>query len=48
MHVVVVEAPVLEAMSGVSEALEDLLVQKLISKSADEALDEGVLLWLAR
>jgi hypothetical protein len=26
---------------------EDLLVQQLIAQPADEALDEGVLLWLA-
>ena len=47
-HVVVVEAPTLEHMSGVGEVLEDLLVQQLVPQPADEALDEGVLLRLAR
>jgi hypothetical protein len=45
--VVIIEAPALEQMSGVGEVLEDLLVQELVSKPADEALDEGVLLRLA-
>ena len=46
--VVVVEPPALEQAPGVSEVLEDLLVQQLVPQPADEALDEGILLGLAR
>jgi hypothetical protein len=45
---VVVEPPALEHAAGVSEVLEDLLVQQLVPQPADEALDEGILLGLAR
>jgi hypothetical protein len=46
--VVVIEPPALEQLSGVGEVLEYLLVQELVAKPADEALDESVLLRLAR
>jgi hypothetical protein len=46
--VVVVEPPALEQAPGVTEFLEDLLVQQLVPRPADEALDEGILLGLAR
>jgi hypothetical protein len=42
--VVVVEPLALEQAPGVSEVLEDLLVQQLVPQPADEALDEGILL----
>jgi hypothetical protein len=45
---VVIAPPALEQASGVSEVVEDLLVQQLVPQPADEALDEGVLLGLAR
>jgi hypothetical protein len=45
---VVVQPPALKQAPRVSEILEDLLVQELVPQPADEALDEGVLLRLAR
>jgi hypothetical protein len=45
---IVVEPPPLEQAAGVAEVLEDLLVEQLVAQPADEALDESVLLRLAR
>ena len=45
---IVVVPPAGDAAAGVAEALEDLLVQKLVAQPTVEALHEAVLLRLAR
>ena len=45
---IVVEPPALDDGAGLGEAGEDLLVQALVAEPAVEALDEAVLLRLAR
>ena len=44
---VVVVFPERQSLAGVGERAEQRFVQQLISKAAVEALDEGILLWLA-
>lgn len=44
---VVIVAPERQLATGVVQGIEDLLVQKLVTQAAVEALDEGVLLGLA-
>ena len=46
--VVVVEPPSLEQAPGLRQVLEGFLVQQLVAQPTDKALDEGVLLRLAR
>jgi len=43
---VVLAPPALDHRTGLGKAGEDLLVQALVAKPADEALHEGVLGWL--
>ena len=46
-RLLVVLRPALDAGPGLGEAGEDLLVWAFVAEAADEALDEGVLYWLA-
>ena len=47
-YLVIVAPPPLDHGTGLGQAGEHLLVQALVAEPADEALDKGVLGWLAR
>jgi hypothetical protein len=46
-HMVVVASPIFQRQTGVHQRREQGLVQKLVTQTAVEAFDEGVLHWLA-